>query len=102
VSVYRVAQEALRNVVKHARASHVMVSLQGSPPVDRQRADAWQGRVVLGVKDDGQGFDWGQVGPDQLGLDIMRERAAMVGGRLDIHSRPDEGTEVILDWESPL
>jgi PAS domain S-box-containing protein len=100
VTFYRVAQEALRNVAKHARAGQVTVSLQVSPPVDRQRAGAWQGRIVLCIKDDGEGFDWGEVGPDQLGLDIMRERATMVGGSLTIQSQPGQGTEVILVWES--
>jgi PAS domain S-box-containing protein len=99
---YRVAQEALNNVVKHAEASHVTVSLQASPPVIPQRAGDWQGKMVLRVKDDGPGFDQGQVGPDQLGLGIMRERAATVGGRLTIDSQPGRGTDVVLVWETPL
>jgi PAS domain S-box-containing protein len=101
VTFYRVAQEALNNVVKHAEASHVTVSLQASPPVIPQRAGDWQGKVVLRVRDDGPGFDQGHVGPDQLGLGIMRERAATVGGRLAIDSQPGRGTEVVLVWENP-
>jgi PAS domain S-box-containing protein len=100
VTFYRVAQEALNNVVKHAEASHVTVNLRASPPAGPERAGPWQGKVVLCVIDDGRGFAPGQVGPGQIGLEIMRERAATVGGRLDIEGRPGNGTQVTLVWES--
>jgi len=84
----RVAQEALQNVRKHASASHVTVStaLDG---------DDW----TLEVRDDGRGFDAGAVaarGRNNFGLQFMRERAELIGARLDIRSRPDGGTVVRL------
>jgi two-component system sensor histidine kinase DegS len=84
----RVAQEALQNVRKHASASHVTVStsLDG---------DDW----TLEVRDDGRGFDAGAVaarGRSNFGLQFMRERAELIGARLDIRSRPDGGTVVRL------
>jgi two-component system, NarL family, sensor histidine kinase DegS len=85
----RVAQEALQNVRKHASAEHVTVSttLEG---------DAW----TLEVRDDGRGFDTDVVaarGRNNFGLQFMRERAELVGARLDIRSRPDGGTVVRLE-----
>ena len=84
----RVAQEALQNVRKHASAGNVAVStsLDG---------DIW----TLEVRDDGRGFDAGAVaarGRNNFGLQFMRERAEMIGARLDIRSRPDGGTVVRL------
>jgi signal transduction histidine kinase len=100
VTFYRVAQEALNNAVKHAEASQLTLSLQASPPVSRQQPDGWQGRVVLRVSDNGQGFETEQTHLHHLGLGIMRERARAVGANLTIQSQPDQGTEVILAWES--
>jgi two-component system sensor histidine kinase UhpB len=82
--VYRVAQESLTNVVRHAQATRAIVSLQP--------ADGW---VVLRVSDDGQGL------PEPLpegtaGIGGMRERALLVGGRLAIASEPGAGTDVEL------
>jgi PAS domain S-box-containing protein len=100
VVFYRVAQEALNNVVKHARAREVRVRLNGSlrPPDDG--SERWQGRLALSVSDDGCGLDPEQVGPDQLGLAIMRERAESIGATLRITPRPDHGTDVRLVWPS--
>jgi two-component system, NarL family, sensor histidine kinase DegS len=84
----RVAQEALQNVRKHASAEHVTVSTS----LDE---DAW----TLEVRDDGRGFDAGAVaarGRSNFGLQFMRERAELIGARLDIRSRPDGGTVVRL------
>jgi signal transduction histidine kinase len=90
---YRVAQEALENVAKHAGARSVKVVLS--------QAD---GELRLTISDDGQGFapDGGASG-DSFGLQGMRERAALIGGRLAVESRPDQGTFVSLatatkDW----
>ena len=84
----RVAQEALQNVRKHASASNVTVStsLDG---------DSW----TLEVRDDGRGFDAAAVaarGRSNFGLQFMRERAELIGARLDVRSRPDGGTVVRL------
>ena len=84
---YRVAQEALTNVVKHAHASRVDVMLE-----------ARDGSVVLIVEDDGVGFDTGdrQARDRGIGLVGMRERASLIGASLEIESAPGEGTSVFL------
>ena len=85
ICLFRVAQEALRNVVRHARASNVEVSLQ-----------AKDGGITLAVHDDGRGLGESSAGkPASLGLVSMRERVRLVGGKLDIVSRPDHGTSVV-------
>jgi signal transduction histidine kinase len=82
-AAYRIAQEALHNVVKHARASHVHV---------RMRKDAEE--LLLAVTDDGAGFDTGGSFPGHIGLRSMRERVARAGGTLEITSAPGKGTSV--------
>ncbi|MDQ6796177.1 MAG: sensor histidine kinase [Chloroflexota bacterium] len=86
--VLRVVQEALQNVRKHASASTVWV-------VARAEDRNW----VLEVRDDGRGFDAGTVGGRgrrNFGLQFMRERAELIGARLDVRSRSDGGTVVRL------
>lgn len=100
VTFYRVGQEALHNVVKYAEASHLSVSLRASPPLEGQRASAWQGQVILHISDDGSGFDPGDTVQGQLGLGIMRERAEDVGAMLSIESSPGHGTKITLVWRS--
>ena len=85
VVVYRVAQEALMNASRHSGAGHVEVSLE---PCDS--------RVRLQVADNGSGFAFADEGKG-LGLDGMRERALLVGGTLEIDSRPGKGTTVRLE-----
>ncbi|MEO8540540.1 MAG: GAF domain-containing protein [bacterium] len=83
--LYRVGQEALHNTVKHARATHVTVSLA---------PDA--GQVVLQITDNGIGFDTSGEFPGHLGLRSMAERTARVGGQLQITSAPGDGTAIRL------
>jgi signal transduction histidine kinase len=79
--LYRLGQEALANVVKHARASSAAV-----------RIAAKDDAVRMEVSDDGRGFDPGAVGPDHFGLRSMRGRVADLGGRLEVTSAPGRGT----------
>ena len=84
----RVAQEALQNVRKHAGAANVSVATR------LEDAD-W----VMEVRDDGRGFDIGAVaarGRRNFGLQFMRERAELIGARLDVRSRLEGGTVVRL------
>ena len=81
--IYRIAQEALHNLVKHSHAKHASLRLR----VDR---DA----LTMEVADDGEGFDPSQSYPGHFGLPSMRERAQSGGGELQIESRPGEGTTV--------
>jgi two-component system sensor histidine kinase UhpB len=86
VVIYRVAQEALVNAARHSGATRIEVSLE-----------AGDGSAVsLVVNDNGSGFAFAEEGKG-LGLSGMRERALLVGGRLDIDSRPGKGTTVRLD-----
>jgi two-component system, NarL family, sensor histidine kinase UhpB len=85
IAIYRVAQEALANVARHADASRVEVDLE---------ADA--AGLELRVRDDGRGFDPVGSGPRGLGLDGMAERARLVGGELTIDSRLGAGTELVM------
>ncbi len=83
-AAYRIAQEALTNVARHARATRAEVELVGQ---DRQ--------LRLTVSDDGAGFDPGRLSEsDGLGVAGMKERANLVGGELDVRSAPGKGTRV--------
>jgi signal transduction histidine kinase len=86
-AVFRIAQEALHNALRHAGASRIDVDL-----VSRN------GNVVLSVTDDGRGFDSGTAAEEnrRLGLASMRERARSVGARLSVTSTPGAGTTVRL------
>jgi signal transduction histidine kinase len=80
--LFRVAQEALHNAVKHSGAPAVSVHLKGA-----------QGRLVLTISDEGRGFDV-DTARSGLGLISMEERVAQVGGSLRIHSTPGVGTQL--------
>lgn len=86
-TIYRLLQEALNNVAKHARARRVSIVLAASPD-----------HVSLIVEDDGIGFEASAAfGPSQSGLGLigMRERAALLGGTVDIESHPGNGTTFV-------
>ncbi len=82
--LYRVIQEALTNVYKHARARHASVVLQ-----------RLQGHVSAVVEDDGKGFEFESIPRNRLGILGMRERVALVGGTLVVESSDGGGTAVI-------
>jgi signal transduction histidine kinase len=84
--LYRVAQEALHNTVKHARANRVSVDLSREKDQFRIR-----------IEDDGIGFDTTGEFPGHLGLRSMAERTARVGGRLSIESSAGAGTTITVD-----
>jgi two-component system NarL family sensor kinase len=86
--VFRITQEALTNVIRHASATNVHVKLH-------RRGET----LVLRIEDDGNGFDIQAVtdserGGDSSGLRGMRDRAELFGGRIDLKSVPDQGTAV--------
>lgn len=80
--VYRLVQEALTNVVKHASASRVEVSARETG-----------GKIEIAVRDDGEGFDPAALSGGR-GLTGMRERIELLGGQIDVTSRPGEGTKI--------
>jgi signal transduction histidine kinase len=97
VAIYRIAQEALNNVAKHAEANQATVSLHCSPTGLNEKVQVeW---VKLCVSDDGRGFDVNSVSPDHLGIGIMRERAEAIDASLTIESQPGHGTQVIVMWQ---
>jgi PAS domain S-box-containing protein len=100
VTFYRVCQEALQNAIKHARPTHISVSLGMSPVDSVRRSDEWQGELLLEVADDGRGFDGRSSRPDQMGLRIMSERAESIGAHLAFKSRPGGGSRVTLAWRN--
>jgi signal transduction histidine kinase len=85
-ALYRIVQEALTNVIKHADAKTVSVVLT-------KQGD----RVAVVIEDDGRGFDPGAQPGDGLGLLGMRERIALVGGRLSIESAAGRGTAIAVE-----
>jgi two-component system nitrate/nitrite sensor histidine kinase NarX len=97
VAIYRIAQEALNNVAKHAEANQATVSWHCSPPGLDEKVKVEQ--VKLCVSDDGRGFDVNSVSPDHLGIGIMRERAEAIGASLTIESQPGHGTQVTVMWQ---
>lgn len=87
MALYRIVQEALNNTIKHAHADHIAVKLQ------------CQGeKVVVRIRDDGRGFQPGSPQPDQLGVNIMRERAQSIGATFELTSQAGNGTQVLVIW----
>jgi signal transduction histidine kinase/CheY-like chemotaxis protein len=87
IALYRIAQESLNNIDKHARAENVTVRVKNEPE-----------RVIMQIIDDGDGFDVSAVSATSLGLSIMRERAESIGVSLTIHSQLGEGTCITVMW----
>ena len=83
--IYRVAQEALTNVLRHAQASHCLIVLESNDEA-----------IELRVSDDGIGMPSNRVNTETIGIEGMRERALLGNGTLDIESRPGHGTQVTL------
>jgi len=91
IAVYRIAQEALSNVAKHASASAISVELSGD---GRQ--------VEMHIVDDGSGFDPSAHVPRRgIGIGVMAERAAEIGAALTVDSAEERGTHVSLCWPAP-
>jgi ligand-binding sensor domain-containing protein/nitrate/nitrite-specific signal transduction histidine kinase len=124
VALYRIAQESLNNVVKHAQARHVEVQLdcsradapEGRPPDSRDAASGTPAGpepqiireavgalpvcVALTITDDGRGFDPAAAPLDHFGLGIIQERSQAIGATLRIESQPGQGTVVEVVWNS--
>jgi len=88
VAIYRICQEALNNIAKHAKASQVEINVRYE-----------SGSLDLRIHDNGRGFDTFELPPSgHYGLGMMRERAEAVGAFLTVTSQPGQGTEVIIRW----
>jgi two-component system nitrate/nitrite sensor histidine kinase NarX len=87
VAFYRVCQETLSNIAKHARASQVEIDLRQDEAVTEMR-----------INDNGQGFDMNKTNSGHYGLGMMRERAEAAGALLSVNSQPGHGTELKISW----
>ncbi len=87
--LYRIAQEAVTNSIKHGRAKHININLSTA-----------SGRITLAVSDDGVGFNETAKGAKGLGLRIMNHRASILGGSLTIKKKKERGTELVCSLES--
>jgi PAS domain S-box-containing protein len=112
VALYRICQEALNNIAKHAGASQVEVDLQyeAGEALDASKPFAQAGTpqqiavrsVEMRIRDDGAGFNSGELeAPGHYGLGMMRERAEAVRAQLTVASQSGHGTEVRLLWPEP-
>jgi signal transduction histidine kinase len=90
ISLYRIAQEALNNIAKHASANQVTITFQ-VPGYG----------VVLEIQDNGIGYETGGSSAEHLGLKIMKERADAIGAEFSITSKPDQGTNICVFWKPP-
>ena len=90
IALYRIAQEALNNITRHARAGQAKLSLHFEPD-----------QVRLRISDDGRGFDPEAAQASQMGLRIMQERAQTIGATLRVESQPGQGTQIAVDWPAP-
>jgi signal transduction histidine kinase/ligand-binding sensor domain-containing protein len=89
--LYRIVLEALNNTLKHAQAQNIRVHLRRQEPP--------HGAVTLEIADDGSGFDLATAHErGGLGLSVMEERAAALGGRLTVCSEPGSGTRIMVVW----
>jgi signal transduction histidine kinase len=88
LAFYRIAQEGLNNIARHADAGRINLALSATPG----------GGAAMELQDDGCGFDPQKVPTDHLGLSIMKERAQGVGAQIEISSRESCGTRVMVTW----
>lgn len=91
IQLFRIVQEAVSNAIKHGRAGHIAVEIKK----ERQT-------VTLSVEDDGSGIRTDDPGQGGLGLKIMRYRAGVLGGQLDIKPKAGGGTVVVCSFEEPV
>lgn len=87
IALYRITQEALNNIDKHAQATHVTI-----------QANDDEKRITLEIRDNGGGFDLKAVRATSLGINIMKERAEEIGASVQIESDLGEGTRIIVHW----
>lgn len=93
-TVFRIIEEALRNVERHAGAQNVHVGLRSTPNAGEST------RVNIEVADDGAGFDPGLPRPGHYGLRGIHEQATLIGARLDVLSQSGKGTRIVLTFDA--
>ena len=88
--LYRVVQEALNNIAHHALANRIEIYFNSD-----------SGHVDLTIQDDGLGFDTADIGPEHLGLSIMKDRVQNIGGTIETISHKGQGTLIRVIWTAP-
>jgi PAS domain S-box-containing protein len=91
IGFYRLAQESLNNIAKHSRATSAFINLRCKDE-----------EVKLIIQDNGRGFDLTHISPENLGINIMRERAETMGALLEITSLPGHGTQIAVYWPANI
>ena len=94
INLYRLIQEALNNVKKHAGADRVTIRLVASFP-----------KIILRIEDNGQGFNiedryTAAINEKRMGLQNMKERVSLLNGKMAINSRPMGGTKIVIEIPS--
>ena len=89
IALYRIAQEALNNIAKHAEATQAELTIHCHP-----------GGLSMMIRDNGRGFNPAKISPEHLGMGIMEERADNIGASLTITSQSDKGTQVQVYWSA--
>lgn len=102
VCLYRIAQETLTNIVKHAQANEIKMSLTYALNETVEDDGDEIVRVCLEICDNGRGFVISSIPPDHFGLRNMHERAAAIGAELDVSSQPGRGTQVRVVWKGKV
>ena len=87
IALYRVAQEALNNIIKHSEAEQATL-----------RLSCQDNAVELEIRDNGRGFEVVESSPGTMGLEIMRERVSVIGADMRVESQPGQGTVVRVSW----
>jgi len=96
LTFYRITQEAVNNIIKHAEANTISIKLI----YESTGADGSCKKAKLTIVDDGRGFSEIKKSSGHFGFTIMKERAESIGARLTINSKPDQGTSIQLIWET--
>lgn len=87
-AIFRITQESINNILKHSKADSVQITFKNM-----------RNSAMLCVQDNGCGFHPGNVTTERLGLRIMRERADAINASLEITSKPNSGTKILLNWK---
>jgi signal transduction histidine kinase len=91
-TLFRIAQESLTNIRRHARASRATIGLTRQP----------DGGILLQIRDDGRGFDPTAIPPQHFGLEGIKQRAAFLGGTATVTSSPGQGTVIEIRLPPPI
>jgi signal transduction histidine kinase len=100
-TAFRIAEEAIRNVERHAQARSLTLQLSVVSAPGRGAADAGAvQRLKLEIADDGVGFDPAVPRPGHYGLRGIEEQASLIGARLDLFSQPGQGTRIVIEFDA--